>query len=253
MDFSLAAKRALVTGGTRGIGKAIVKRLIEEGAHVVFVGTNEELGRAVAAEFSSAVSGAKVHFLSADVTSTQRIEGLFKESAELLGGEIQILVNNAGITRDNLLLKLTEEEWDAVMLTNLKSLYNTCRAAIRPMMRARYGKIINITSIVGMIGNAGQTNYAASKAGVIGFTKSLAKEYASRNIYVNAIAPGFIETAMTDKIPEALKAKMLESIPLARFGRPEEIANAVLFLASALSDYMTGQTLTIDGGMVMGG
>lgn len=248
----LLGKRALVTGGTRGIGRAIVQRFLEAGASVVFFGTNSELGASVVAELESKKrAGASLAFVNVDVSSASAVEEGFKRASEALGGDVEILVNNAGITRDNLLMKMSEEDWDQVLAINLKAAFLTAKAAIRSMVRARRGKIINITSVVGLTGNAGQANYAASKAGLIGLTKSLAKEYASRGIQVNAIAPGFIETAMTDKLSDQVKEKILSEIPLARLGKAEEIAGVAVFVASPLADYVTGQTLAVDGGMVM--
>lgn len=252
MKNLLEGKRAVVTGGTRGIGKAIVKKFLESGASVYFMGTNRELGESVLQEMQAFTGPhAKVGFIKVDVADFKSVEEGFKQAVEGLQGDIQILVNNAGITRDNLLMKMSEEEWDQVIATNLKSAYNTCKVAIRSMVKARFGKIINISSIVGLSGNAGQLNYAASKAGLIGFTKSLAKEYGSRGVRANVVAPGFTLTAMTDNLPPQVKERMLQEIPLGRFGESDEVANAVLFLASPLSDYVTGQTLSVDGGMVM--
>lgn len=248
MEKLLSQKVALITGGTRGIGKAIADKFLEQGASLALFGTNAALGKEV--ETSLQKEGQKVIFYQVDVSNGKAIEeAINKVIADF--GKIDILINNAGITRDNLLMKMSEEEWDQVIGTNLKSVFNTCKAVIRPMMKARSGKIINITSVVGLMGNAGQTNYSASKAGIIGFTKSLAKEVGSRNININCIAPGFIQTAMTDSLPEDKKKLFLSSIPLQRFGKGEEIANTALFLASSLSDYITGQVITVDGGMVM--
>lgn len=247
----LKGKKAIITGATRGIGKAIATGFAKEGASLALFGTNSALGKEVEEELKPFLKeGAKAVFYKVDVASTKEVENSIKQVIDEFQ-RIEILVNNAGITRDNLLLKLSEEEWDQVIDTNLKSVFNTCKAIMRPMMKARYGKIINITSVVGLMGNAGQTNYAASKAGIIGFTKSLAKELASRNICLNCIAPGFIQTAMTDVLNDQIKENLLNQIPMQRFGKPEEIANAALFLASSLSDYITGQVLTVDGGMVM--
>ncbi len=247
----LLNKKIIVTGGTRGIGKSIAKLFVEQGASVALFGTNAEKGKAAVEEIHSfLVQGQTVAFYQVDVSLTDSVEETVKKVLDTFG-QIDVLVNNAGITRDNLLMKMTEREWDSVLETNLKSLYNTCHAVIRTMMKARKGKIINITSVVGLIGNAGQTNYAASKAGMIGFTKSLAKEIGSRNICVNCIAPGFIQTEMTEILSDQQKQALLQQIPLQRLGQPEEIAQAALFLASHSSDYMTGQVLTIDGGMAM--
>lgn len=244
----LDKKVAVITGATRGIGKAIAHCFTKEGAHLAFFGTNKALGIEVEQELQSLFPEQKIRFYSVDVSNTVEVEKALQQVLTDFG-TVDVLVNNAGITRDGLLMKLSEEDWDRVLDTNLKSVYNSCKALIRPMMKARKGKIINITSVVGIMGNAGQTNYGASKAGMIGFSKSLAKEVASRNICVNCIAPGFIETAMTGVIPEEKKGEFLNTIPLKRFGHPEEIAHAALFLASSLSDYITGQVLTVDGGL----
>lgn len=243
MNTLLKGKNAVVTGGTRGIGKAIAERFLASGANVAIIGTNSERGETVAKNIGA-------RFYALDVSDRNAVEATMKQILEEMGS-IDILVNNAGITRDKLLMKLTPEDWDDVLTTNLTSVYHTCQAVIRPMMKARSGKIINITSIVGLTGNAGQTNYAASKAGMIGFTKSLAKELGSRQVCVNCIAPGFIQTDMTDVLPEAVKEALLAQIPMGRLGAPEDIANAALYLASPFGDYITGQVLTVDGGMTM--
>jgi 3-oxoacyl-[acyl-carrier protein] reductase len=245
----LADKKAIVTGGSRGIGKAIAACFASHGASVVLFGTNLEKGNQVAQELQ-ALGASKILFYQVDVADTSQVEKSIEQVYEDLGG-LDILVNNAGITRDNLLMRLTPEDWDRVLETNLKSIYNTCRAVVRSMMKQRQGKIINVSSVVGLMGNAGQTNYAASKAGMIGFTKSLAKELASRNICVNCIAPGFIETDMTDALNEKQKEGILTQIPMQKMGLPQDIAYAALYLACSHSDYMTGQVLTVDGGMVM--
>lgn len=248
----LLGKIALVTGGTRGIGKAIAKRFVEEGASVVLFGMDPKRGELAVGELLSGLDPEKqkIAFYSVDVGQSSAIENAIKRVYEDFGS-IDILVNNAGITRDSLLMRLKEEDWSAVMNTNLTAIFHTCQAVIRSMLKARTGKIINITSVVGLMGNAGQTNYAASKAGMIGFTKSLAKEVGGRGICVNAIAPGFIQTEMTAGLEEKQQEALLQQIPLQRFGQPEEIANAALFLASSHSDYITGQVLVVDGGMVM--
>ncbi len=241
---------AIVTGGNAGIGKVIALKLAEEGAKVAILGTNLETGTAAIEEIKRLVPSGQAVFYQVDVSKTAQVEDVIKKILEEFG-KVDILVNNAGVTADQLLMKMTEEEWDRVLAVNLKSCYNTCRAVVRSMMKARKGKIINISSVVGLTGNPGQVNYAASKAGMIGFTKALAKELAARQILVNCIAPGFIQTKMTDALSESQKEAILKDIPLARIGDPLEIANAVWFLASALSNYMTGQVITIDGGMVM--
>ncbi|MCK6604648.1 MAG: 3-oxoacyl-[acyl-carrier-protein] reductase [Ignavibacteriaceae bacterium] len=247
--IDLKDKRALVTGGTRGIGKGIVLRLAEAGAKVVFTyASSESLAKAL--EDEAAARGYTVYGFKADAGKFSDAEASVNFTIEKLGG-LDILVNNAGITRDNLLMRMSEEDFDSVLNANMKSVFNYTKLAIRPMMSQRYGKIVNITSVVGLMGNAGQANYAASKAGMIGFTKSIAKEVASRNINVNAIAPGFITTDMTDKLNDKQKEALLNIIPLKRMGNSDDIANAVLYLSSPLSDYVTGQVLTVDGGMVM--
>jgi 3-oxoacyl-[acyl-carrier protein] reductase len=241
---------AIVTGGNAGIGKAISLKLSEEGAKVAIIGTNSETGAAAVEEIKHFVPSAEVLFYAVDVSKTAEVDEALKK---ILGhfGHIDILVNNAGVTADQLLMKMSEEEWDRVLAVNLKSCYNTCRAVVRSMMKARKGKIINISSVVGLTGNPGQVNYAASKAGMIGFTKALAKELASKNIFVNCVSPGFIQTKMTDKLSESQKEAIVKEIPMGRMGDPIDIAYAVWFLASPLSNYMTGQVMTVDGGMVM--
>ncbi len=249
MNRLLADKKAIVTGGTRGIGKAIAASFVEQGAAVALFGTNREKGEIAAQELKSQGTG-QVRFYQVDVSDGNQVEKCIEQVYQDFGS-VDILVNNAGVTRDNLLMRLSPEEWDIVLTTNLKSVYNTCRSIVRPMMKQRQGKIINIASVVGLMGNAGQTNYAASKAGMIGFTKSLAKELASRNICANCIAPGFIETDMTLALNEKQKEAILNQIPMQKMGQPKDIAAAALFLASPLADYITGQVLTVDGGMVM--
>lgn len=252
MHKHLLQKVALVTGGTRGIGRAIVEEYVKEGASVAFFGTNDTLGKEVTESLQNQLGdNQKLRFYQVDVGNFQQVEEVINQVFKDFGS-IDILVNNAGITKDNLLMKMSEEDWDKVIDINLKSIYNTCHAVIRNMMKARKGKIINITSISGLVGNAGQTNYSASKAGMVGFTKSLAKEVASRNIHVNCIAPGFIETAMSEAVPQEKKVAFMETIPLKRFGQSIEIAHAAVFLASDQSNYITGQILTVDGGLAMG-
>lgn len=244
------SKSTLITGGTSGIGLAIAKKFAQEGAKIALFGTNREKGEAALKEIIELVPESEILFYPVDVAKTDLVEERIKEVLAQFGG-LDILVNNAGITRDQLLMKMSEEEWDLVLDTNAKSCFNTCRAVARSMLKAKRGKIVNISSVIGLIGNPGQVNYAASKGAIIAMTKAMALELASRNIQVNCIAPGFIETKMTDTLTEAQRQSILSRIPLGRMGRPEEIAEVVLFLASSLSDYMTGQVLTVDGGMVM--
>ena len=248
----LNQKRALITGGTAGIGKEIALQFARQGADVLIFGTNEERATEVIAELKAAACREDQHFeaLIVDVASKKAVE----ETIQVLltqFGTLDILVNNAGVTRDGLLMKMSEEDWDTVLDVNLKSVYNTCQAIVRSMLKARKGKIINISSVVGLTGNSGQANYAASKSGMIGFTKALAQELASRGICVNCIAPGFIQTRMTDALTEQQREGILKKIPMGRMGTPNEIAQAAVFLASSLSDYITGQVITVDGGMVM--
>lgn len=248
----LKDKKALITGGTAGIGKEIALTFAKQGAHVAIFGTNMERAAQVLQELEQCKVFEEQKFLI-ELTNVADKKAVDASIAKVLTafGTIDILVNNAGITRDGLLMKMSESDWDQVIAVNLKSVYNTCQALVRPMLRAKYGKIINISSVVGLTGNAGQVNYAASKSGMIGFTQSLAKELASRNICVNCIAPGFIKTSMTDILTDAQKEGILNQIPMGRLGHPQEIADAALFLASSMSNYMTGQVLTVDGGMVM--
>lgn len=248
----LKGKSALITGGTAGIGKAIACLYAKNGANVVIFGTNRERAERAVQEIEAArlESTQKVLSVLVDVSKSKEVDQAIQEILTNWG-KIDILVNNAGITRDNLLMKMSEEDWDQVLNTNLKSIYNTCRALTRPMMKARSGTIINISSVIGLTGNAGQVNYAASKSGMIGFTKSLAKELASRNVRANCVAPGYIETQMTEVLSPSIKEAILTKIPLGRIGNTSDIAAAALFLASDLSGYITGQVLTVDGGMVM--
>ncbi|MFC1637775.1 3-oxoacyl-[acyl-carrier-protein] reductase [Candidatus Margulisiibacteriota bacterium] len=239
---------ALVTGAAQGIGKAIAIMLAKAGAHIVVSDINLELAAQTAEEIKKL--GVKAVPLKMNVADLAEVEASVKKVKEDLG-KIDILVNNAGITKDTLLMRMKKEDWDAVISINLSGVFNLCKAIVPLMMKQRSGKIVNIASIVGEMGNAGQANYAASKAGVIGFTKTLAREVASRGITVNAVAPGFIQTAMTDKIPEDIKTKMLGQIPLAKLGQPEDVAAAVLFLASSAADYITGQVINVNGGMLM--
>jgi len=243
--IDLTGKVGFVTGSTRGIGLAIVRALHDAGATVAVVGREQGRASAVAGDLGERARG-----FACDVADGGQVEAAIA-AAESTLGPIDILVNNAGLTRDNILLRLTDADWDAVVDANLKGAFHTSRAVIKGMMKRRSGRIVNITSIVGLTGNKGQANYAASKAGLIGFTKSVAKEYASRGILANCVAPGFIETDMTAALPDAARASLLEDIALGRLGRPEDVAGAVLFLASDLAAYVTGQVLVVDGGMVM--
>lgn len=244
-----AVKTALVTGASRGIGAAIAKKLAARGFMVII---NYGHSSAAAEEVKNQIeqAGGQVVLMQGDVSSGDDVDRMFKDIKKTWG-RLDVLVNNAGINRDTLLVRMKEDQWDAVLSTDLKSVFFTTKAAASLMMRQRSGSIINIASVVGITGNAGQANYAAAKAGVIGFTKSAAKELAARGIRVNAIAPGFIETDMTDAIPEKIREGMLETIPLRRGGKAEDVANAVAFLASDDAGYITGQVLKVDGGMVM--
>jgi 3-oxoacyl-[acyl-carrier protein] reductase len=245
----LENKVALITGASRGIGRAIAQKLAEQGANVAFTYLSSvEKGEALVAEL--AVHGTTIKGYCSDASDFNAAEELVTQVVADFG-KLDILINNAGITRDTLLMRMTEEHWDDVLRINLKSVFNLTKAATKPMMRAKSGSIINITSVVGLMGNAGQANYSASKAGILGFTKSVAKELGSRNIRSNAIAPGFIETEMTNELNETQLQEWLKSIPLKRAGKGEDIANACVFLGSDMSAYMTGQTLIVDGGMLM--
>lgn len=245
----LENKVALITGASRGIGRAIAQKLAEQGANVAFTYLSSvEKGEALVAEL--AVHGTTIKGYRSDASDFNAAEELVTQVVADFG-KLDILINNAGITRDTLLMRMTEEHWDDVLRINLKSVFNLTKAATKPMMRAKSGSIINITSVVGLMGNAGQANYSASKAGILGFTKSVAKELGSRNIRSNAIAPGFIETEMTNELNETQLQEWLKSIPLKRAGKGEDIANACVFLGSDMSAYMTGQTLIVDGGMLM--
>jgi len=244
----LKDKVALVTGGARGIGQAIAMTFANEGADIVIADVNLGVAQKTASEIEAL--GRKAMALEMDVTSYERVEEGVNKILDKMG-KVDILVNNAGITKDNLLLRMSPADWDAVINVNLKGTFNCIKAVTRPMIKQRSGKIISIASIIGLMGNPGQANYAASKAGIIALTKTVAKELASRNINANAVAPGFIQTEMTAKLPEDIKKKMMEAIPLAKLGTPQDVANVCLFLASEESNYITGQTITIDGGMVM--
>ena len=247
--MNLKDKVALVTGGSGGIGREIALELSKEGANIAinYMG-NKEKALELVKELEE--NGIKAIAIKADVSKSEEVDTMFKDIEDNLG-KVDILVNNAGITRDNLLIRMKEEDWEDVMDTNLKGVFLCTKRAARPMMKSRYGKIINISSVVGVIGNIGQGNYSASKAGVIGFTKSMARELASRGIRVNAVAPGFIKTNMTDVLKDEVKDMMKGQIPLGEFGQSHDIANLVVFLASGKSDYITGQVINIDGGMVM--
>ena len=241
-------KTAIVTGAGSGIGKAIALELASRGCDVAVCGRRLEPVQATAAEITA--QGRRAFAASADVSNGESVTAFVAEVLKAFG-HIDILVNNAGLTRDNLLIRMSEEEWDAVLGTNLKGAFLLSKAVARPMMKQRSGAIVNISSVVGLIGNPGQCNYAASKAGLIALTQSMAKELASRNIRVNAVAPGFIVSQMTDAIPEDLKSAMLAQIPAGRFGQVTDIAKAVAFLAGPDASYITGQTLSVNGGLVM--
>ena len=247
--MTLTGKVALVTGGSRGIGRAIALTLAAHGADVAI---NYAGNTAAAEEVKAAIEamGRKAILVQGSVAETDGVQAIVNQVVKELG-RLDILINNAGITRDGLLMRMKEADWDAVMETNLKGVYNCSKAVMRTMMKQKSGRIVNMASVVGEMGNAGQANYAAAKAGVIGFTKSLAKEVASRGITVNAVAPGFIATDMTSVLTDEQKAEMARTIPLGRAGQPQDVANAVLFLVSEEAAYITGQVLNVDGGMVM--
>lgn len=247
--MNLDGKVALVTGGSRGIGRAIALLLAERGAKVVinYVRGQDEAKAVVAAIESK---GGQAQALQGDVSVAAEAQNLVDQTVKTFG-KIDILVNNAGITKDTLMMRMSESDWDAVLDTNLKGAYLCAKAALRPMLRSKGGRIINISSVSGQAGSGGQANYSAAKAGLIGFTKALAREVGSRNITVNAVAPGFIETDMTNVLAEEFKKKALEQIPLERFGQPQDVAEAVVFLASDAAGYITGQVLAVNGGMVM--
>ncbi|MBK8789379.1 MAG: 3-oxoacyl-ACP reductase FabG [Holophagaceae bacterium] len=246
--FSLDGKIALVTGASQGIGEAIAKQLAAQGAMVVCAARTLNKLQEVADAITAA--GGKADVIAADLSDTASVKAAVAATVERHGA-IHILVNNAGITRDKLLIQMKEEDWDAVIDTNLKAVFRASRAAIKPMMKQRYGRIINITSVVGQMGNPGQSNYVAAKAGLIGLTKSVARELASRNVTANAVTPGYIETAMTAGLSEDVKAEFTKQIPLGRMGTPADIASAVAFLASDEASYITGQVLSVNGGMLM--
>lgn len=243
--FDLTGKTALVTGASGGIGAEIARVLHSAGASVGLSGTRVEPLQALALEL-----GERAHVLPCNLSDPAEVEGLIKRATEAMGS-VDVLVNNAGITKDGLAMRMSDEDWQSVIDVNLTAAFRLCRAAIRGMMKARWGRIINISSVVGQTGNGGQVNYAASKAGMVGMSKSLAAEVASRGITVNAVAPGFIETAMTDKLNEAQRTGILGAVPAGRMGTPAEIAAAVLYLASPEAGYVTGATLHVNGGMAM--
>ena len=243
--FDLTGKTALVTGASGGIGGAIAKTLHAAGANVGLSGTRTEPLEALAAEL-----GDRAHVLPCNLGDAEAVTALPKQATDAMGG-LDILVNNAGITRDNLFMRMSDEEWQSVIDVNLTSTFRLCKGVLRGMMKARWGRIVNISSVVGATGNPGQGNYAAAKAGMVGMTKSLAYEVATRGITVNAVAPGFIETAMTDKLTDDQKSAILTQIPSGRMGTPDEIASAVLYLSSAEAGYVTGTTLHVNGGMAM--
>jgi 3-oxoacyl-[acyl-carrier protein] reductase len=249
VTLDLSGKTALVTGAGRGIGRAIALKFGAAGAKVA---VNYNASEAQAEEVVAAIkdTGGEAQAVKADVSKADEVDAMVSALVKEWG-RLDILVNNAGITRDNLMMRMSQDEWDAVMDTNLRSAYFCTRAVLRSMLRNRWGRIISLSSVVGLTGNAGQANYAAAKAGIIGFTKSIAREVGGRNITANAIAPGFIETDISAGLPDALKAEMLKTIPADRYGQPDDIANAVVFLGSDLASYINGQVLNVDGGMVM--
>jgi 3-oxoacyl-[acyl-carrier protein] reductase len=244
----LDGKRALVTGGGRGIGREIALMLADAGCDVGVSDIDLDGARSTADDVRS--KGRRALALRADVSVADDVGAMFSEFLEAFSG-IDVLVNNAGITRDGLIVRMKDDAWDSVLAVNLTSAFRCCREAARPMMKARWGRIVNIASVVGLMGNAGQANYAASKAGLIGLTKTLAREFATRGITVNAVAPGFIATAMTDKLSQEDRDALTQRIPVQRLGSPRDVAGVVLFLCSPLADYMTGQVVAVDGGLVM--
>ena len=249
MKIDLTGRVALVTGSTRGIGKAIAEALAQSGATVVVTGRDEANAAQVASEIAAA-TGATVRGFGVDISDTAQAAAVVERVEKELG-QLDILVNNAGLTRDNLIMRLKDDDWDAVINANLRGAFITCRTASRGMMKRRWGRIINIASVVGITGNKGQSNYAASKAGLIGLTKSIAKELASRNVLANVLAPGFVETDMTAAMTAEAKATLSSGIPLERLGTPQDIAGIVVVLASDLAAYITGQVIVVDGGLVM--
>ena len=248
--MTMRERCALVTGGSRGIGRAICLELARRGAAVAVNCSTNTAAAEETAKLCRELSGAEAIVIQADVSDPAQVEAMVAEAAQKLG-KLDILVNNAGITLDGLMLRMKEEDWDRVMDTNLKSAFLTTKAAYKIMMKQKYGRIVNVSSIVGVRGNAGQANYAASKAGLIGLTKSVAKELAARNVTVNAVAPGYIDTDMTGAMPETAKTALQATIPMARTGKPEDVAQAVAFFAEEGSSYITGQVLSVDGGMAV--
>lgn len=249
MSENVERRVAIVTGAARGIGRAVAMQLASDGFNIVVnYRGDEELAQSLIAELQE--HGVEARAIRADITSADDVANLIEGTIEAFG-KLDVLVNNAGITRDMLLMRMSEDDWDAVLTTNLKGAFLCSKAAIRPMIRQRGGAIVNLTSVVGLVGNAGQSNYAAAKAGLVGFTKSLAKEVGSRGITVNAVAPGFIETRLTDVLSDEIKDLSIKQIPLGRFGTPEDVASAVAFLVSPAARYITGHTLSVDGGLFM--
>lgn len=247
--MKLLGKTAIVTGGSRGIGKAIAIKLAEQGANIVVNYSNSPESANEVIRMIETI-GRQGIAIKADVSNPSEVEELISV-AEARFSSIDILINNAGITRDTLLMKMKEDDWDSVITTNLKGTFNCTKAVTKKMIRQRSGKIVSVASVIGIVGNAGQANYAASKAGIIGFTKSIAKELGSRNINVNAVAPGYIQTDMTDKLSAEVKEGLIADIPLKRLGAPEDVANIVVFLCTEEASYITGQVFNVDGGMVM--